>query len=328
MTRTSQLAFALWLVFIGSIGSPQPCGADTIVTLHPRIEASRSAIRLSDIFEGVPAEIDRDIARAPNPGQQVTYDTNVLTRIAHTYRLDWEPQSSLDHVVVTTPCTRITADTIREAVIQKVRENSTSQDIRNVSMDVTFDNHALEVDLPADQAPDFTLNNFTFNPVNKYFRADLVADTSSGPFSAPVTGHVSVKRTIPVLAHQLDAHTTISADDISWIQVPEERITSATIVSEHDLIGRELRRDTNGDEIINTHDVMPPRFIVRGTLITMQIETPFMSLTVQGKALQDGVKGDVVRVLNTQSNRVIEGTVSAPGTVVIHTTIQKMASAQ
>ena len=89
-----------------------------------------------------------------------------------------------------------------------------------------------------------------------------------------------------------------------------------------------MRRDTNGDEIINTHDVMPPRFIVRGTLITMQIETPFMSLTVQGKALQDGVKGDVVRVLNTQSNRVIEGTVSAPGTVVIHTTIQKMASAQ
>ena len=49
----------------------------------------------------------------------------------------------------------------------------------------------------------------------------------------------------------------------------------------------------------------------------MKIETPFMVVTAQGRALQDGKLGDVVRVNNTQSNRMIEGLVTGGGIVVI-----------
>ena len=52
---------------------------------------------------------------------------------------------------------------------------------------------------------------------------------------------------------------------------------------------------------------------LRGSLVTMKIETPFMTVTAQGKAQQDGAEGEIVRVINTQSNRVVEGTVTGPG---------------
>ena len=77
--------------------------------------------------------------------------------------------------------------------------------------------------------------------------------------------------------------------------------------------------------MIRSHDVVSPRLVTRGSLVTMKIETPFITVTSQGKSEQDGAQGDVVRVMNTQSNRVVEGTVTAPGTVEIHTA-QKLAA--
>lgn len=324
MKNLPRFLLTLGLVIGASIGSPQPCAADTVVTLRGETEVRRVAVRLSDVFTGVPAEIDRDIAQSPAPGKQVTYDVNVLTRLANKYRLDWEPQSYNDHTVITTACTRISADMIRDAVVRKIKDG---QDDNRGNIDVSFDNHALEVDLPADQGAEFTLANFNYDIIGRRFSTNLMAQTAGGPFSVPVTGRITVKRNIPVLNHRLEGGTVIGAADINFVAITTDKINASVITEARDLIGRELRRDTDADEVLHTHDIIPPRFVTRGSLITLKIETPFMLLTAQGKALQDGSEGDVVRVLNTQSNRMLEGTVAGPGTVLIHTT-QKMAAAQ
>jgi flagella basal body P-ring formation protein FlgA len=320
MKNLTRIFFALRLVVGGSLASPNPCAADTPVTLRGTTEVKRIAVRLSDVFNGVPNEIDRDIAQAPAPGKQVTYDVNVLTRLVEKYRLDWEPQTLADHIVISTASTRITADTIRESVIRKIKEQNEVAGMKDSVVDVNFDNRTLEINLPADQGPDFVLNNFDYDILSKRFRADLVADTSSGPFSVPLAGHISIKRNIPVLVHRLEGGTTVSATDVDWVPVSEDRVNGTVITDAKQLIGHELRRDTGGGEVLHTSDVIPPRLITRGSLITLKIQTAYMQLTAQGKALQDGTQGDVIRVINTQSNRLIEGTVSGPGVVTIKTT--------
>jgi flagella basal body P-ring formation protein FlgA len=59
----------------------------------------------------------------------------------------------------------------------------------------------------------------------------------------------------------------------------------------------------------------------------MRIETPNILITAQGKAQQDGAEGETVRVINTQSNRLVEGIVVAPGVVEIRIA-QKVALAE
>lgn len=326
MNKILHTFFVLWLIAICSIGSPQPCSADTPVKLRGETELRRMNVKLSDVFDGVPADIDRDIAQAPAPGKQVTYDVTVLKRIADKYRLGWEPQGNSDHILITSASTRITADTIRDAVIKKVKENNPTS--KGGEIDVSFDNHALQIDLPADHGADFALNNFDFDASSKRFHADLVADGGNGAFSVPLMGHITFKRHIPVLARRLEGGTTISASDVDWSMVPEDRVNMSVVTEVSQLVGHELRRDTDEGELIHTNDVIPPRLVTRGSLITMKIETALMLVTAQGKALQDGAQGDVVRVLNTQSNRMLEGTVSGPGTVTINTAIQKVAAAQ
>jgi flagella basal body P-ring formation protein FlgA len=327
MTQKYRLLFAFWLVIACSVGSAQPCSASIPVTLHNEVEVRGTTVKLSDIFGGVPTDIDREIAQAPAPGKQVTYDVTVLNRIADKYRLEWQAHSATDHVTVTTAASRITADAIRDAVVQKVKDNSLVPNEKNSTVDVSFDNHALQIDLPADHTKDFTLNNFDYDPTSKHFHSDLVAETSSGPFSVPVSGRITVKRNVPVLTKHLEGGAVIGKADIDWMEIPDERLNGTVVTDINELIGRELRHDADEGEPLHAHDVIPQRLVIRGSLVTMKIETPIMQVTAQGKALMDGTEGDVIRVLNTQSNRTIEGTVTGPGTVTIHTA-QQLAAVQ
>ena len=102
---------------------------------------------------------------------------------------------------------------------------------------------------------------------------------------------------------------------------------AGVVTSAGDLINHEIKRDTDAGQPVHESNVVPPRFVVRGTLVTMKIETPFMMVTAQGRALQDGKFGDTVRILNTQSNRVVEGTVESDGVVRIRAT-RILASAE
>jgi flagellar basal body P-ring formation protein FlgA len=53
--------------------------------------------------------------------------------------------------------------------------------------------------------------------------------------------------------------------------------------------------------------------------VTIILQTPHMVLTVQGRASEDGAKGDTIRLLNLQSKKAIEGVVVGPDLVRVDT---------
>jgi flagella basal body P-ring formation protein FlgA len=305
-------------VFTANVCLAGPSLAD--VVLRGETEVNRAVVKLSDVFDGLPDGIDRDIARAPNPGKSITYDVNVLMHLSSEYKLDWIPKDHTEHFTVKTAFSHVSSDDIADVVIQKMRDQNVKGD-----MDVTFDTRNLELDLPGDRPANIALNNFVYEAANRRFHADLVADGLTGPITLPLQGHVTVKHTVPVLAHRLESGTTVGVADLDWISIPEDR-SQSIITNAEALIGHELRRDTDGGQPIRERDVMPPRLVTRGALVTMMIETPLMTVTAQGRALQDGKIGDVVRVTNTQSQRMVEGTVEAAGVVRIMTA-QRIAAA-
>jgi len=324
MKTVKHILFASWLILSGSVGSPTPCFADTQVTLNPDSEITGSVVRLSDLFNGVPVGIDRDIAQAPKPCKPALYDESVLRRLAQMYRLDWPGQDGTNQVFISAACTRITGDMIRGAVADKIKADGLA---KNASLEVSFDRPSLEADIPSNEMPDFKLEKFYFDPNSKQFRTQLTAQTPQGLYVLPVSGRALIKRNVPVLIRRLDAGTLLGTNDLDWIEIPDDRITADVMTDPYQLIGRELRRDTPEGELLRTRDITPPRLVQRGSLITMKIETPYILITAQGKAQQDGTEGDMVRVLNTQSNRVVEGVVTAPGVVEIRMT-RKMALAE
>ncbi|MGE3624385.1 MAG: flagellar basal body P-ring formation chaperone FlgA [Bdellovibrionales bacterium] len=317
MNRPLNIVTAFLLALI-ILGFASPCAA---ATLRGATEVNRSVVKLSDVFDQLPEGVDADIARAPLPGKSITYDANVLRHLAAQYKLNWKPSGMSDYITITTACVKITADDVRAAVLEKIR----LLDIRG-DIEVAFDNRLLEITLPADKPINFMLNNFNYEAANKRFRADLMAEGFSGPINMPVMGHLISRRRVPVLSHRVEAGTIIGAADIDWITVTEDRAGGAITAAE-ELVGREAKRALASGQVIKENDIMLPRMVVRGTTVTMKIQTPVMVVTATGRAMQDGRAGDVVRVMNTHSNRMIEGVVEGAGTVRIHTP-QKLASAE
>lgn len=221
MRKTTRILFTSWLVLSGIAGTPSPCIADALVTLKPDVEITRATVKLSDLFAGVPAGIDRDVVQAPLPCKPALYDENVLAKLAKTYRLDWQAQANADHVTLSSACTRITGDVLRKAIVAKIKATDHT---KKLNFEVVFDRRDPEVLLPGSGEPNFQLDNFSYDPTNRVFRADLTAQTSRGVYVLPVTGRISVKRSIPVLAHRLESGSVVGANDVDWIDLPEERV--------------------------------------------------------------------------------------------------------
>jgi hypothetical protein len=51
----------------------------------------------------------------------------------------------------------------------------------------------------------------------------------------------------------------------------------------------------------------------RGDAVTLVYQVPGVSLSMRARALEDGAVGQSVRLLNTSSNRTVEGVVTGPG---------------
>lgn len=290
--------------------------AAAATSLRCTAEIDKPAIRLSDLFDKVPTAIDRDIATSPAPGKSYTYDANALNKLAQQYRIDWQAESVADHCVIGRASSQITIEAIGKAVTDKIR--SSFKDLDGAQVEAIFDNRNLIIHLPTDQSPNFTLSNFDYDARSQRFKSDLVAGIKGSQVVQSISGRVAVKRDVPVLLQRLEAKTVIGEADLGWVTMSSERISSDMIISSSALIGKELRRDIAENQPIRTRDIIQPRLVTRGSLVNMLVETPYMRITSQGRSLQDGSMGETVRIANTQSKKVVEGTVTGQGTVKIN----------
>lgn len=301
-----------------------PAQAGHPVILKPATELTKNSIRLSDVFDGVPAEIDRDIALSPKAGQSVTYDIRVLNHLAKKYRLDWDAKSYTDHALLTRAAHILTIDDLRPKITSKINSSVIDE---NARYDIMFDNRTFSLALPADHVPEYKIINFNYDENARRFKGTLIAKAQNEAISQPITGRIMVQKKVPVLTAPLKVGDIIGHRDLELVWKNENKISKDSLISLHDIVGLEVRQGMTTGNMVRLRDVSSPRLVQRGTLVTMKIQTPAMLITAQGRALQDGTKGDSVRVKNLQSNRIIEGIVGADGAVQIQTGSVKQLAA-
>lgn len=310
----------IFLLILG-VGIGFPANAATL-TLNPQARIDRAAILLTDVFAGLDPAQDVEIAVAPAPGRSVTYDYTVLTKLARHYSLDWRTAGFSDKTVITRAGNKIDQAMIKSSVSEQLRALGVQGDL-----DVALDNRALEIDLPSDIKPDFALSDFNYDKSNQRFRAELLAAADTPAFrQVTVTGRAVNAVPVPVLNRVLPQGAVIGKADLDWIKMPADRANDYLRTAES-IAGMELRHQMAERSPLRVQDVAPARVILRGSLVAMKISTPSMQITAQGRALQDGAVGDVIRVTNTQSNRTIDAKVLAGGEVGVESPI-KFASTE
>jgi flagella basal body P-ring formation protein FlgA len=319
MIRIRPLAIALlagaWLW-----QPPQPAFAEEValnyadmLTLRDRIMVDDDVVRLGDLFQEQLSDGDVAVAQAPKAGQTLTLDSRFLQQVARAYRLSWKP-TKYQKVTIGRMSQRVTAPMVRDAISTAVQARmGTSSDL-----DIALDGGDLELDLPTDVENSVSVSAINFNPSSNRFAAVLVAPAEGPPvIQRNVFGTVYEMAQIPVPKRLISAGDVIAADDLEWQPVHLSRLSGNSLTDAEQLVGRMAKRPLKAGQILRQSDVAVSPVIHKNDLIRLVVKTGQMTLSVQGKALQDAAMGQSVRVMNVNSNRQLTGTVIDAGTVAI-----------
>jgi flagella basal body P-ring formation protein FlgA len=282
-------------------------------TLRTDTTISGDTVRLGDLFDDVMGKEDQPVGRAPAPGRRATYDATYLLRIASYHQISWKPNSQFDRATVTRTSSVVNAEMVRSAVESELTAKANAD-----RLDVDLDNKLLKVHLPADQPTTLKLESVTFDQVQGRFSAVLVAP-AEGPEQTrtAISGRAAALVDVPVLTRRVKPGEIITASDIGYMEVRINRMGAELLRDTTDLIGQTPRRLINENTPVRARDLQQPQVVTKGSLVTMVLQQKSMTLTAQGKALEAGTDGQVIRVVNTMSNRTVEAVVIGPNQVSV-----------
>jgi flagella basal body P-ring formation protein FlgA len=134
--------------------------------------------------------------------------------------------------------------------------------------------------------------------------------------SAPALATVETA-TVPVLKRPVAVGEVIDARDISMVDMRLDRIGRTVVLSRESLVGLAARRMLNPGQPIQAGDVQRPVLVPKGGAVMMLVEAPGMFLSATGKALDNGGEGDLIQVMNVQTNRMVQALVTGPNQVKV-----------
>jgi flagella basal body P-ring formation protein FlgA len=120
-----------------------------------------------------------------------------------------------------------------------------------------------------------------------------------------------------MLLRPLGRGDVVKASDVAIERRPRAEIRTDAASRVGEVVGLAARRALRAGEPLRTADLMKPELVQRNETVTLVYEVPGLVLTIRGKALESGAQGDSVSVLNLQSKRTVQGTISGPGEVTI-----------
>jgi flagella basal body P-ring formation protein FlgA len=139
----------------------------------------------------------------------------------------------------------------------------------------------------------------------------MVLLTAAMGTAAPATDTI----TVPVLAHPVEKGQVLTPGDFTLANAPPATARGATSVK--DATGMEAARALRDGVPVRSTDLISPRMVHRGDMVTISYASGPLLITASGRALSDAGKGEPLRVVNLSTSRTIDVVAEKPGHVVL-----------
>jgi flagella basal body P-ring formation protein FlgA len=265
-------------------------------------------VTVGDVFPGVTHDAAYVLSPAPAYGKTMTLSANDLKRISDAFNLGWQPASNLTQTSIRRASQDIGPDKISAAL-----QSALAQKLDGQKFQATLAERNMTLHVPENAATDLSVSDLRYDLARGEFSAMLTA----GNEQKPVTGRLIPVTSVPVLKAQLQKGALITAEDLDYVDVRNSDLGANVLVSADQLIGMSPRRGIAALKPIASSDVASPVVVKKGEIVTMVLQNSEMTLTTQGKALENGAVGETVRIVNPSSGQSVEGVVTAVKTVSI-----------
>jgi flagella basal body P-ring formation protein FlgA len=319
MTRLKPLvAFLVLAVLAARIVPAAAQTAGGAPTLKASATVTGEIVRIGDLVENAGAVADVPIFRAPDLGQTGSVPTDRVLDAVLQHHIVGLDTHGLSEVEVTRASRTITVKDIQERVLRALGGKYGLPDISNLAVVLDSDIHAIEVEPTATK--ELAVSRLSYEPRSGRF--DITFDPPGSPTARRqllhFTGTLTETFEAVVSTHELAQGQALRASDVSIERRPKSEFTPTALTNLDQMQGLSAKHALHAGQVIRQADVSKPELVGRNETVTIVYEVPGIRLTVLGKSVEPGGLGDSINVLNVESKRTVQATVTGPSRVTVN----------
>jgi flagella basal body P-ring formation protein FlgA len=157
------------------------------------------------------------------------------------------------------------------------------------------------------EAYEVSVDDLKINEKTKFWKGVLSftnKDNKSEKFS--VNGIFDNLVSIPVLSSGMARDAVIKEGDVDMLEVPSAQVRAETITQKEKIIGLALKRNIAANTPLKENDLQKEKILSRNSTVNIIYNTPTISLKAIGIAMESGGAGDMIKVKNSSSGKIIQ----------------------
>lgn len=132
----------------------------------------------------------------------------------------------------------------------------------------------------------------------------------------PAQAAPPVNRTTVITRHLIQRGSQLQPAMLEEVSRPTQGLDPQAVSSLQDLVHGEAVRDLPAGQVIRSSDIRRAILVKQGQSALMSVgQDKGFQITVRVEAMQDGRMGEQIRLKNTESGRLLTGTVTGPNAV-------------
>jgi flagella basal body P-ring formation protein FlgA len=316
MTMRSLLIASALLAATAGLACAQPQQDAAGPVLRASVTVTSDIVRIGDVVENAGAAAQIAIFRAPDLGTTGAVPVAQVLATLRAHQVIGVNARDLREVAVTRAARTLLAKDIERQIARVLERRNGLGDAANLA--VTFDRELRDLNLDTANSGELSASAIRFDPRSGRFDItfDIANDDTYSPTRLRFTGTAVETVEAAVLTRSVERNDILKASDIAIERRPKTEAGPDAALRER-AVGLQMRRQMRAGQVIKMVDLGKPDLVTRDQNITLIYDAPGVHLTGRGKAMDSGTLGDTVNVMNTQSKRVVQGTVTGPGQVAI-----------
>jgi flagella basal body P-ring formation protein FlgA len=311
----------LWLIGLLLWTPVMAWGESVTIQVQPRAVVQGTQVTLGEVamIEGGPPQSvakvrDIVIGQAPPLGEERTLPGEyVRTRLKqHGFQPDAMLLEVPARIVVTRASQRLSTRDLEAAVLRAITaqmpwhpRQTTVRDLRGIEP-VHLPPGPIEYDVT------FAANSDFLGPTafTMLFRVDgHTAARLSG------TAYIEVTQEVVTPARSIARNEVISVQDLRITQVPMSPRSAQILTRAEDVVGKRAKRSLQPNATIRATEIEDRPLVQKGDAVLIVIDTGVLKVTAMGQALEQGLRGETIRIKNPTSDREVRAVVLDAKTV-------------
>lgn len=284
--------------------------------LKRSITVAGDVVRIGDFIDNAGAAAQIPIFRAPDLGATGSIPTERVLDAARAHNVLGVDAGGISEVTVRRESRAITTKDVEDCIAQAV---SRQRGLKNGDdLMLKFDREVRTMQVEPTAA---ALQIVRLSHDLRSGRFDVVLELPGSEIARGLplrfSGTAVEMAATAVLVRPLARGDVVRQSDIVMTRKLKAEAGSDVVSDPGLAVGLSARRAMASGQMLRQADLMKPELVQRNEMVTLIFEMPGIMLTSRGKAMESGTEGDVISIVNAQSKRTVQGTVTGAGTVTV-----------